>query len=99
MVVVESIQSSMRKWRICSSLLWNVDDCVVVIVTNIKPNQESNTFFHISSNEGRECASETIHACARLKYDCGHVDSIPGRTPSEVIKWNKSAVLETLISE
>ncbi len=66
----------------------DVDDCVVVVVMNInsihkpqiKSNQESNTFFHISSNEGRECASETIHACARLKYDCGHPDSIPGRT-------------------
>ena len=85
----------------------DVDDCVVVIVMNInsihkhqiKPNQESNTFFHIESNEGRECASETIHACARLKYDCGHVDSIPGRTPSSTIFLNKSVTLETLISE
>ena len=85
----------------------DVDDCVVVVVMNInsikthqiKSNQESNTFFHISENEGRECASSTMHACARLKYDCGQDDSIPGRTPSEVIKWNKSAMLETLISE
>ena len=86
-------------WKLCSSLLWNVDDCVVVIVTNIKPNQESNTFFHIESNEGRECASETIHACARLKYDCGHVDSIPGRTPRFVIPLNKSPTSIPLISE
>ena len=99
MVVVESIQITMREWWICSSLLWNVDDCVVVIVMNVKYDQESNTFFHIESNEGRECASETIHAWARFKYDCGHVDSIPGRTPSETIFPNKSDGFETFISE
>ena len=95
--------SPLSLWMNCV----DVDDCVVVIVINInsiksnqiKSNQESNTFFHISENEGRECASSTMHACARLKYDCGQPDSIPGRTPSETIFLNRSDGLETLISE
>ena len=54
-------------------------------------NQESNTFLHISSNEGRECGSSTKQADKRLKYDCGHSDSILGRSPFFVIEANKSA--------
>ena len=51
MVVVESIKSSMREWMICSSLLWNVDDCVVVIVMNTKPNQIKNQTHSSISNQ------------------------------------------------
>ena len=46
--------------------------------------QQLNSFLHISSNEGRECGSSTKHADKRLKYDCGHSDSIRGRSPSTI---------------
>ena len=62
-------------------------------------NQESNTFLQISSNEGRECGSSTKHADARLKYDCGHSDSIRGRSPSSKIRLNNSDGFVTFISE
>ena len=96
----ECVETSWRwEGKVICVIFMRENYCVVMIVLNIKSNQESNTFFHISSNEGRECQSSTIHAWARLKYDCGQLDSIPGRTPSEVIKWNNSPMLETLISE
>ena len=60
---------------------------------------ELKTFEHISENEGRECGSETMHACDRFKYDCGQSDSIHGRSPSSKIRLNNSDGLETLTSE
>ena len=61
-------------------------------------NQESNTFLHISSNEGLECGSSTKQADKRLKYDCGHSDWILGRSPLLVISLNKSLGSTLLIS-
>ena len=48
-------------------------------------NQEQNTVLQISSNEGRGCGSSPKQADARLKYDCGHSDSMCGRSPSSTI--------------
>ena len=56
----------------------------------MKRNQESKTFLHISSNEGRECGSSTKQTEARLKYDCGHSDWMLGRSPLVVMSLNKS---------
>ena len=53
-------------------------------------NQESKTVLQISSNEGRECGSSTKQADARLKYDCGHSDSMCGRSPRVVMSLNRS---------
>ena len=62
-------------------------------------NQESNTVLHISSNEGRECGSSTKQAEKRLKYDCGHSDSIRGRSPRVVMSLNRSLASLFTISE
>ena len=62
-------------------------------------NQESKTVLQISSNEGRECGSSTKQADARLKYDCGHSDSICGRSPRVVMSLNKSRASLLSISE
>ena len=62
-------------------------------------NQESNTVLQISSNEGRECGSSTKQAEARLKYDCGHSDSIRGRSPRVVMSLNRSLASLFTISE
>ena len=53
---------------------------------------ELKTFKHISENEGRECGSETMHACERFKYDCGQSDSNDGRTSRVVIPFNSSPI-------
>ena len=70
-----------------------------VIKRNQLFNQESNTFLHISSNEGRECGSSTKQADKRLKYDCGHSDSTRGRSPRVVMSLNKSLCSLFSISE
>ena len=62
-------------------------------------NQELNTVLQISSNEGRECGSSTKHAEKRLKYDCGHSDSMCGRSPCFTIETNSSDGFFTFISE
>ena len=51
----------------------------------LEGDQEPNTVLLISSNEGRECGSSAKQADARLKYDCGHSDSMCGRSPSSTI--------------
>ena len=55
-------------------------------------NHELKTFEHISENEGRECGSETMHACERFKYDCGQSDSNDGRTSRVAIPLNSSPI-------
>ena len=67
---------------------------VVVMNENEKNerNHESKTFKHISENEGRECASETMHACERFKYAWGQSDSNDGRTSRVVIPFNSSPI-------
>ena len=62
-------------------------------------NQESKTLLQISSNEGRECGPSTKHADARLKYDCGHSDSMCGRSPRVAMSLNRSPGSLFTISE
>ena len=79
-------------------VLWNemsVSIIMIVCLSGVNKrkqlfNQESKTLLQISSNEGRECASSTKQADKRLKYDCGHSDSMCGRSPSDVMSLNKS---------
>ena len=73
--------------------------CLVLLVVmneneKNERNHELKTFEHISENEGRECASETMHACERFKYDCGQSDPMLGRSPSSKIRLNNSDGLE-----
>ena len=79
-------------------LLWNEISVSIIMFVSLLGvnkrkqlfNQESNTVWLISSNEGRECASSTKHAEKRLKYDCGHSDSTSGRSPRVVMSLNRS---------
>ena len=88
-------------------VLWNGISVSIIMFVSLSGvikrkqlfNHESNTFLHISSNEGRECGSSTKQAEARLKYDCGHSDSIRGRSPCFTIEANNSDVFVTFISE
>ena len=74
-------------------VLWNEMSVSIIMLVSLSGvnkrkqlfNQELNTFLHISSNEGRECGSWTKQADERLRYDCGHSDSIRGRSPSSTI--------------
>ena len=79
-------------------VLWNEMSVSIIMFVSLSGvnkrkqlfNQESNTVLHISSNEGRECGSSAKQAEARLKYDCGHSDSMCGRSPRVVISLNRS---------
>ena len=89
-----------RKIRECEDddVLWNEISVSIIMFVSLSGvnkrkqlfNQESNTFLHISSNEGRECGSSTKQADKRLKYDCGHSDSTRGRSPRVVMSLNRS---------
>ena len=51
-------------------VLWNEMSVSIIMLVSLSGvnkrkqlfNQESNTFWHISSNEGRECGSSAKHA-------------------------------------
>ena len=84
-----------REIRECEDddVLWDEISVSIIMLVSLSGvnkrkqlfNQESNTVLQISSNEGRECGSSAKHADARLKYDCGHSDSMCGRSPSDTI--------------
>ena len=88
-------------------VLWNQVSVSIIMLVSLSGvnkrkqlfNQESNTVLQISSNEGRECGSWTKHAEARLKYDCGHSDSMCGRSPRVVMSLNRSLASLFIISE
>ena len=65
---------------------------LVLVMNGNERNHELKTFSRISPNEGRECGSETMHACERFKYDCGQSDSNDGRTSRVVIPFNSSPI-------
>ena len=88
-------------------VLWNEMSVSIIMFVSLSGvskrkqlfNHESNTFLHISSNEGRECGSSTKQADKRLKYDCGHSDSTRGRSPRVVMSLNRSLASLFTISE
>ena len=96
-----------RRKCVDDDVLWNeisVSIIMFVCLSGVNKrkqlfNQESNTVLQISSNEGRECGSSAKQADARLKYDCGHSDSMCGRSPRVVMSLNRSPASLFSISE
>ena len=88
-------------------VLWNEMSVEIIMFVSLSGvikrkqlfNQESNTLLQISSNEGRECGSSIKQADERLKYDCGHSDSMCGRSPRVVMSLNRSPGSLFTISE
>ena len=81
-----------------NDVLWNEISVSIIMFVSLSGvnkrkqlfNQESNTFLHISSNEGRECGSLSQQDAIRIAYDDGQSDSICGRSPCSTIPRNNS---------